>query len=201
MKKFYLIALSFVFLLIGSVGLVACKNSRLNQTITPGEAVTLSGSEQAFSNQSDFKLSYKGNNTYKAEGTTNSMSQSQAKAWGTTEGTKYVVVHLDSDDNSIVKFGWKSQENKDSLLGEVDNNNIKQITLTEGEEDFILAIDKESTPYWRVEITKQDQSKNMIDNNQTENVTQTTDNKTNNSENIEVYIVDFSSLYKTSVNA
>lgn len=165
MKKVFTI-LTCLLLVVCSATLVACgcHKEQTNDRLTVADKVNFGSSQVEFANDRDFRLDYEGHNSYKAEGKASIMSAEQATAWGTVEGSKYVIVHVKKNEDDKIVFGWR---NKDTMTtefkdSEIDGNLVKNTSA----DDYILALTDGTTPrhpeqkVWRIEITEKD--KDMV---------------------------------------
>ncbi len=175
MKKFISVLACLAILFVGGVSLAAC--GQTNDYITAEHKATIS--EVEFANDASFKLNYKGDNHYVAEGKAATMTEEQAKAWGTEKGSKYVVVTVKAGKDSEAVYGWRATDKSGDEFkdNEIDGSLIKKSTVAGESEDFVLALtDGETARHseaqvWRVEVTGKD------------------------AKEAEVYTIDFSALY------
>ena len=161
LKKVVLSVFCLMLVLTAGVLLTACGGTQENDYVTPGTNASFTGSDVKFNNSADFALVYKGDNHYEATGSCAKMDADQAKAWGTVEGSEYVVVNVKMGKNSTAIVGWRTVEDKDKefLENEIDDENIKRSTSSNETKNFILALTDGETPrheneqVWRIEVT------------------------------------------------
>ena len=135
-----------------------------NDYITASTGAKFSGVVTEFKNAEDFKLVYLGDNNYKAEGSANTMNAEQASAWGTVEGSKFVVVNVKMGVGGTSIVGWRSEATKDTAYepSEIDGSLIKNSTAANETKNYILALSDGTTPrhpelkVWRIEVTEKD---------------------------------------------
>ena len=115
------------------------------------------------------------------------MDKDQAAAWGTVEGSKYVVVNVKMGAGSTSIVGWRNAETKDTAFTqeEIDDSLIKNSSAKNETKNYILALSDGETPrhedlqIWRIEVTP------------------ATEEGAEAQETI-VYTIDFSALYTTN---
>ena len=146
-----------------STMLVGCGPMTNNKISAPNSEYTTSfaGSETTFSNTNGFALTYNGETDglkkYTASGTPSVMTNAQATAFGTTEGTPFVVLRIELGAGNTAKIGWTSTP--ETPLGEVDGSIIKESSASatgNGFKPYVLALTHQDMPYWRYEIQATD---------------------------------------------
>ena len=187
LKRTLLVLACLAMVLVAGVTLAACGGPGTNDYITEGENASFSNSDVKFNNASDFQLVYQGNNHYIAQGTAAIMDKDQAAAWGTVEGSKYVVVNVKMGAGSTSIVGWRNAETKDTAFTqkEINGSLIKNSSAKNETKNYILALSDGETPrhedlqIWRIEVTP------------------ATEEGAEAQETI-VYTIDFSALYTTN---
>lgn len=116
-------------------------------------------------NTDDFALALIEGNDFKATGTPGQMSAIQATAWGTTEGSYYVIVSVKMDLESSLKTGWVTVEDKNVAFD--DEHPTKTYAGTEGVKEYVLGIsgsniDHTAAPVWRIEVTSPAEGAEMV---------------------------------------
>ena len=155
-------------LLVAGMTLTSCGG--VNDYITPSRGASFSGSDVKFTNASDFSLTYQGDNKYEANGSANTMSKEQASAWGTVEGSKYVVLNVKMGVDGSAIIGWRNKETADKPFeeSEIDGSLIKRSTASNETKNYILAISDgdtyrhEELPIWRIEVTEKDATETKV---------------------------------------
>ena len=107
-------------------------------------------------NTADFAVTLVEGNDFKATGTPGQMSAIQATAWGTTEGSYYVIVSVKMDLESSLKTGWVTVEDKNVAFDA--EHPTKTYAGTEGVKEYVLGISGSNinhtdAPVWRIEVT------------------------------------------------
>ena len=161
LKRTLLALACITMVLVAGVTHVACGGPGTNDYITEGENASFSNSDVKFNNASDFQLVYQGNNHYVAQGTAAIMDKDQAAAWGTVEGSKYVVVNVKMGAGSTSIVGWRNAETKDTAFTqkEIDGSLIKNSSAKNETKNYILALSDgdafihEDLKVWRIEVT------------------------------------------------
>ena len=181
MKKLLKVIMCFTMVLFAGVALVGCGGAQTNDYITPAVSASIEGSSVKFANANDFSLEYKGKNHYVAKGSAVVMSAEQASAFGTSEGSKFVVVNVKTGKDASFVAGWRTAENKDTKFeqSEIDGVLVKNGSAKNDTKNFILALSEgqnavhEDSQIWRVEV------------------------KGAGSEDVVSYTIDFSSFFQT----
>lgn len=159
MKKLISVLACLAIVLVGGISLAACGQT---YNVTVPDKTTIGQVE--FANDASFKLNYKGDNHFVAEGKAANMTEEQAKAWGTVKDSKFVVVSVNGGKDSELVFGWKAADKSDEAFkeNEINGDLIKKETLTDDAEDFVLALSDGQTErhpelkVWRVEVKEKD---------------------------------------------
>ncbi len=160
MKKFLSGIACCVMILFAGLCLAACGGAPTNDYITPSAGASFSGSAVKFANASDFTLEYKGKNNYVAKGSVNTMTAEQATAFGTTEGSKFVVINVKMGKDSTAVVGWRTAENATTKFeeNEIDGALVKSVTAQNETKNFVLALSEgqnavhEENQIWRIEV-------------------------------------------------
>ena len=181
MKKFLKVLMCFAMVVFAGVALVGCGGTQTNDYITPSVSASIEGSSVKFANANDFSLEYKGNNHYVAKGSAVVMSADQSTAYGTTEGSKFVVINVKMGKDSTAVAGWRTTETKDTKFeaGEIDGSLVVSVTAKNDAKNFILALSDgqnavhEDKQIWRIDV------------------------KASGSEEVVSYTIDFSSFFQT----
>ena len=143
--------------------LVGCGPMTNNKISAPNSEYTtsFSGSDTTFSNTNGFALTYNGETDglkkYTASGAPSVMTESQAQAFGITEGTPFVVLRIELGAGNTAKIGWTSTP--ETPLGAVDGTIIKESSANatgNGFKPYVLALSHPDMPYWRYEIQAND---------------------------------------------
>ena len=181
MKKVMSILACMVMVLVGGVLLASCGGTKTNNDVvaTPTDKVVDFGGRTDWQNAEDLKLTYLGDNNYKAEGSAAIMSAEQGAAWGCDEGSMYVILSIKMETGATLKTGWRTSADEEFGKGEGSN---KDYSGTEGVKEFVLGLSNGSTPthtenpVWRCEVT------NPVEEGETPTTV--------------VFTIDFSALYE-----
>lgn len=180
MKKVLKVFALIIMALTCLVTIPACNETPTNDYITANTTgASFSGSDVVYKNADNFKLVYKGDNHYVAEGSASVMTEEQATTWGTVVGSKFMVVTVKIGAGSNAIIGWRNNETKNKAFveDEIDGSLIKRSTAKNDTKNYILAVTDGETPrhpdlkVWRIEVTEKDATE------------------------AKVYTVDFSALY------
>ena len=182
LKKVQIFAVCIFMALIVLLSFTAC-GEKSNDYITVGKDASFSGSDVKFNNAKDFELVYLGDNKYEAKGSPAIMTSEQASAWGTVEGSKYVVINVKMGAGSTSIVGWRNVDTQDNAFeqSEIDGSLIKNSSAKNDTKNYILALSDgeiERHPdlkIWRIEVTP------ASSDGQAEKV---------------VYTIDFSAMYE-----
>lgn len=182
MKRFLSIFACVVMVLVGGVLLASCGGTKTNDNVvaTPtDETVEFQGLTD-WKNADDFKLTYLGDNNYKAEGSAAIMTAEQGEKWGSVaEGSKYVIISIKMETGATLLTGWRTSA--DEGFGEGEGSH-KDYNGVEGKKEFVLGLTNGGTPLhtedrvWRCEVT------NPVEEGETSTTV--------------VYTIDFSALFE-----
>ena len=168
MKRFLNYSACITLIIVSAFGISACKNQEeepKNDYITVTTTDTsFPESDVVYKNTDTFKLNYKGDNHYVAEGNASVMNEEQANTWGTIANSKYIVLSVKMGVDGKAIFGWRSSETQNTAFkeDEIDGTLIKRTTSEDAVKEFILAVSDGDTPrhpdmkIWRIEVTEKD---------------------------------------------
>lgn len=165
MKKVLKVFALIIMALTCIVAIPACNKTPTDDYITANTTgASFSGSDVVYKNANDFKLVYKGDNHYVAEGSASIMTEEQATTWGTVAGSKFIVVTIKMGAESNAIIGWRNEETKNNAFSEdeIDGTLIKKSSAKNDTKNYILAITDGDTPrhsdlkVWRIEVTQKD---------------------------------------------
>ena len=158
MKKLLTKIACLTMVVASGLTLAACG---MNTHIMANRTATLGEGESAvqYSNTSSFALDYKGDNTYKAKGEANSMTQEQADAFWkgeAKEGDNFVVLSIDFAAGEKIVYGF-DREGAD--FENPDGTQVKKVENTSNEADaldLILRIKQDGPKNFKVISNEKD---------------------------------------------